>query len=430
MKKFYILVKKEVKELLTPQMTVPLLAVVVVFMFIGKVAGKQAALSAKKNVPVIVLDQDNSAASKNFEAALKNSRFDVEALSNISVEDAIAKAKSENNKSLVVVPAGFERDLNSQKTVPLPTYTIMENFSFAGSRAGQSLAAAIAAINDNLSKSQILKLSQNADPASIKQPVKTDDYVIIGSNQAHVSPAVVSGYITSQTTLIPIILFLVIILASQLIATSIATEKENKTLETLLSSPVSRKALVTAKLVGAGLVALFASAVYLIGMRSYTSGLSGLMGAGVDAGGMHQAALQLGLVFCSFDYIMLGLSLFFGILVALSIALILGSFAQDAKSAQGVITPLMMLILIPYFMVMFLDLNAVSPALKYFIYAIPFSHPFLAAPNLMLHRYGNIWLGIGYMALLFVVFVYIAAKIFSSDKILTMNLNLKKKKTF
>jgi ABC-2 type transport system permease protein len=94
------------------------------------------------------------------------------------------------------------------------------------------------------------------------------------------------------------------------------------------------------------------------------------------------------------------------------------------------VAPLTMVIMIPYFLIMFLDLNSISPALKYVIYAIPFSHPFLAAPNLMLHQYRNIWLGIGYMALLFLVFVFIAAKIFASDKILTLNLNFKKKKFF
>lgn len=142
------------------------------------------------------------------------------------------------------------------------------------------------------------------------------------------------------------------------------------------------------------------------------------------------AVTQLGLVFSVTDYVLLGLALFFGILVALSIALILGSFAQDTKSAQGIVAPLMLLILLPYFMTMFLDLNTLSPGLKILIYAIPFSHPFLAAPNLMLHKYQNLGLGIGYMALLFVLFVVIAARIFASDKILTMNLNFRKKSLF
>jgi ABC-2 type transport system permease protein len=426
MKKFYVLVKKEIKELLTLQMILPLIAVVIVFIFIGKLAGKQAAQSIKNPVSIAVIDLDNSESSKNFISALKNHNLDITLYGITSTEQAVTKAHTDHKKSLVVIPSGYGKNVAEQKISPLPTYTIMEDFSFTGSRSSQNLAAAIAAINNDLSTNQILKLSPAADPTSIKQPIKTDDYVVIGDKQAHASPAAVSGFISSQSTFIPIVLFLVIVMASQLIATSIATEKENKTLETLLSSPVSRQSLVAAKLVGAGLVALFSSAVYLFGLRNYLSGLSGAAGTGTDAA-THQAAVQLGLVLGSADYVMLGLSLFFGILVALSIALILGSFAQDAKSAQGIVTPLTMLILIPYFMILFLDLNSISPILKYLLYAIPFSHTFLAAPNLMLHHYANIWLGIGYMAILFLIFIFIAAKIFSSDKLLTLNLHFRKK---
>ncbi|MFA5062163.1 MAG: ABC transporter permease [Patescibacteria group bacterium] len=415
MKKFYILVKKEIKELLTIQMIAPLIMVVIVFVFIGKTVGKQVAQTAQSNTPIAVLDLDNSKSSKNLEDALKNNHFDITVYQNLSADEAVARARSDNEKSLVVIPAGFEQNLNNQKTTPLPIYTIMTNFSFTGSRGSQNLAIALAAINENLNKKPAEKLLQE------------DDYVVIGDRQAHVSPAAISGYISSQTTFIPIVLFLVIVFASQLIVTSIATEKENKTLETLLSSPVSRRSLVAAKLVGAGLVALLTSAIYLVGMRSYINGITGSTGGGTNAA-IQAAAVQLGLVFNSTDYILLGLSLFFGILVALSIALILGSFAQDTKSAQGIISPLMLLIMLPYFMIMFLDLNTISPALKYLIYIIPFSHPFLAAPNLMLGQYYNIWLGIGYMAILFLIFVIIAARIFASDKILTLNLNFKRTK--
>ena len=78
-------------------------------------------------------------------------------------------------------------------------------------------------------------------------------------------------------------------------------------------------------------------------------------------------------------YILLGLSVFAGIMVALSIAVILGAFAEDLKSVQIIITPLMMVVLLPYLITMFIDINTASPVLKWLIYAIPFSHPFLAA---------------------------------------------------
>jgi len=177
-------------------------------------------------------------------------------------------------------------------------------------------------------------------------------------------------------------------------------------------------------------VALFTSAVYLFGMNYYIKGLTDSVAPGaMTANSATSVAIsQLGLTFSTTDYVVLGVSLFFGILAALSVALILGSFAEDAKSAQGVVTPLMVMIMIPYFLVMFLDVSSVSGAMKILIYAIPFSYPFLAAPNLLLHQYQTIAFGIIYLAAFFALFVFLASKIFSSDKILTMRLNFKRKK--
>jgi ABC-2 type transport system permease protein len=110
-------------------------------------------------------------------------------------------------------------------------------------------------------------------------------------------------------------------------------------------------------------------------------------------------------------------------MVALSIAVILGAFAEDLKSVQIMITPLMMLVLLPYLLTMFIDINTTSPVLKWLIYAIPFSHPFLAAQFIFAHNFAMVILGIVYQFALFVVFATIAARIFSTDRILTMKLN-------
>lgn len=427
MKKFFILVRKEVRELMTPQVLLPLVLIVIVFVFVGKLVGREAQ-KVQAPRPVAVLDLDRSALSAKVVGVLGKSNFDVDLQTEGTVAAVIAQAKSKNERLVVVIPAGFGEGVAKLEPQKLETYTVLKNFSYTGSRDSAILSVALAAVNETLSNKLLQNQPGGADPQNLKNPVKSRDFVIIGDRQAEVNPNVVLAFISSQTTFIPIILFFVIVFSSQLIAASIATEKENKTLETLLSLPVTRKSIVAAKLVGAGFVALLTAVLYLYGMQSYLSGLTGSFGGGAGTDqAAHAAITQLGLIFRPLDYLLLGLTLFFGILAALSIALILGSFAEDAKSAQGIIAPLMVLILIPYFLVLFLDLSTLSPALKVLVYAIPFSYPFLAAPNLLLRQYGEIAWGIGYLALLFVVFVYIASKIFASDRILTMKLNFFKK---
>ena len=132
---------------------------------------------------------------------------------------------------------------------------------------------------------------------------------------------------------------------------------------------------------------------------------------------------QLGLTFGPGDYALLGLTMFAGILVALSIAIILGGFAESVKSVQAMLTPLMVLLLVPYFLTLFLDIGQLPTVLRWVVMAIPFTYPFLAGPNLFLGNYGAVWFGIVYQMVWFTVFVVIAARIFSSDRILTMKLD-------
>jgi len=432
MRKFFILLKKEIMELLTPQMLVPLLAVALVFVFVGKIIGSQTS-KMKESQAIEILDQDNSPTSRAVIEIIKKANFSPDVSRDLTDEQLVRTAKDKNEKIALIIPKGFEAGINKLEPQKIEVHTIIKNFSILAAQNSQVLNAAIAAINDGLSNQLLVKSLPKTDPSAIKKPVLTNDFVIIGEKQANVSPAAVTGFITSQTTLIPIILFLVIIFASQLIATSIASEKENKTLETLLSSPVSRKSIVASKLMAAGLVALLAAGAYLFGLRYYMTGITGggMPGATAGAGATTQAAIaDLGLTLGASDYLLLGLSLFLGILAALAIAIILGSFAEDAKAAQGLIAPLMILILIPYILTMLLDVASLSIGLKILIWLIPFSHPFMAAPNLLLGQTANVWYGIAYLVFFFVLFVFIAAKISGSDKIITLKLNFKKRKLF
>jgi ABC-2 type transport system permease protein len=77
---------------------------------------------------------------------------------------------------------------------------------------------------------------------------------------------------------------------------------------------------------------------------------------------------------------------------------------------------------------MFLDINSLSNGIKWAVFAIPFSHPFLAAPNLFLGNYMVVIYGIVYEAIVFLLFLSIATWIFSTDKIVTVKLNFNKKK--
>lgn len=424
MRKFLILLKKEIRELLTIQIIAPLLVTAVVFFFLGHVLSTEQK-KTEKPTAINLLNQDQTVASDSFIEILRQSKVDVKILTNQNTDQAIATTRNDHRTALIVISESFEKSLVSDTTNNIELYSILNNFSAIGSKDYTNLIVILSSVNQVFSDNLIKQNISNSSPEIIKNPIKTKEFVVIGDKKANVSVNVVMNFVSQQTMFIPLILFFVIIFAAQMIATAIANEKENKTLETLLTTPVSRKSIILSKMVAAGAIALLASVIYIISFRSYINGFMG----GMNSSDVMSAQIvrDLGLALTPANYALLGISLFAGILVALSIALLLGSFAQDVKSVPGLISPLTIMVSIPYLLTLFLDINTASPALRYFAYAIPFSHIFMTAPNLFLHNYTAVIYGILYQLLWFLVFVTIAVKIFSTEKILVMKFNFFRK---
>ena len=165
----------------------------------------------------------------------------------------------------------------------------------------------------------------------------------------------------------------------------------------------------------------------MFGFKSYMGGITG-GGLGQASGGVQGVIQKLGLSLDTGGYLVLGVSLFFAILCALAMAMILGVMAEDFRSAQMLIMPLIFLVMIPYFLSFFADFKTLSLPVKILVWAIPFSHPFLATQNIILGNTQGLVLGIIYMFIFFLVLVVIAARIFSTDRVLTMKLKWGKKK--
>ncbi len=430
MRRFLVLLRKEIKELITPQILLPFAITVVMFVFIGNIIGSEGA-QAEANRRLAMLDADRSAASAALQGAVEGAGFEIDGVTDTDAAAAVRSLGDSGDSMLLVIPKGYGESLAAGRPAPIEVYSVIKTFSFMAGQDSSRLSEALAGVEQAVARQTIAASAPGVDAAFLEHPLEVRDHVIIGDKQAEVSPAVVMGFISTQTTFVPIVLFIVTLFAAQMVAVAIATEKENKTLETLLAMPISRPAIVTAKMVAAGFVALISAAGYMVGMNYYMNGLmKGLGGAGGAAADAASKAFaeKLGLTLGLGDYALLGLSLFGAILVALALALILGAFAENVKSVQSLLAPLMVLLMVPYFLVLFIDINSLAPLAKTLVLAIPFSHAFLAAPNLFLSDTGAVVRGALYELAWFGVLVVIAGRIFSSDRLLTMKLSLSRKK--
>ena len=420
MRRFFVILKKELKEMVTWQTLVPILLIMVIYSFLGRTINQEQKKQAAPQ-PITVVDLDRSQTSEMLSSILTKANFKVTTVTEGVIDDIVSRVVSEKGSAVLVIPQGFETGIQAQRPQKVQTYTIMRNFSMMGIQGTFRMDAALSAMIEYIGDMYITSRAPGLDPAIVRHAITSQSFITVGTTSAEGDPQEIVSLVMQQTMIIPIVLFLVIIMAAQMIAASIASEKENKTLETLLSTPVARGALVTAKMMASGIVALVSAAAYMVGMKSYMGSLIG-SSTGASATAV-QAIQKLGLVLDLRGYILLGLSVFAGIMVALSIAVILGAFAEDLKSVQILIMPLMMVVLLPYLITMFIDISTASPVLKWLIYAIPFSHPFLAAQFIFAHNFTMVIAGIIYQFALFFVLAAVAARIFSTDRILTMKLN-------
>jgi ABC-2 type transport system permease protein len=428
MKRFSNLLKKEIKELVTKQLIISLAFTILLFNFIGQVSKKEVQKAIGVQT-ISALDQDGSAGSQALLKGLESARFKILDQSGKTKDEALEAAKSGESKLLLVIPKGFGDSLTELKPSEIETYSFMRSFSLIGARGQVVVGGVISALNNVLSNNFLKDKLPEFDPQSLKNPIKSKDYVIVRDRMAEGSAGMVAGLISQQSLLIPVVLMMIVMYSSQMVISAVAMEKQNKTLETLLTVPIKRTSIITAKMLAAGLVGLISAAVYMFGFKGFVGGIGEEAArAGAQAGGAAMMR-QLGLYFNTTGYVILGVSLFLAILVALALAMILGVLAEDFRSAQNMIMPLMFMVMIPYFISLFADINTVSLPIKIFILVIPFSHPFLVSQNLYLGNYGMIAGGLAYMLVVFVALTIFAARVFSSDKILTMKLRFGKKKS-
>ncbi len=416
MKNFLNIFKKEIKELLTKEMIFSLVFMVMLFGLMGSFindAKEQTQEQLLETTSLAVLNLDNSAYSKEVLNKLEENKIEIVEIEEESVEDAVKKTQQEGLMFLLVLPENFEESIKGMHGTEVEMYSMVKGLDVKENTSFSHISAVVDLINQEISNTYIENAFSMQNSENIMNPIKTKEFVVVNDKVAPGNLATLKALSMANSMIIPILLMVSIMYAGTMIITSMGLEKENKTLETLLTLPVKRISIILGKMAGAAVVALLMAVVYIIGFNYYMSSFSASV---VDGENIMQT---LGLTMTSFDYILLGISLFLTILVALSVCMILGMFAQDVKSAQSMQFPIILLIMIPYFILMFQDLETMSIGLKIFLYLNPFSHPFIASKVLIFDNYSIVIAGIVYLAVFAAFMMYLSVKLFNTDKVLT-----------
>lgn len=424
--KFRTLFIKELREMLNTQTILAMVVAVVVMGFAGRTMSRAVEESAETMMDINICDNDNTEFTQNMIKFMTNNLAQLGGEVNvieISSDDYAEELKKADVKNVVLIPEGFTESVEQNKSAQVQYIQQLNSLAtFSNLNAGSQVAVEYlsAAVKEVVYSTKVAggKLT-NQEVTFLNNPITLDETTIVAGKSENISSSIVLSLCSAQSNIVPIMLFVLVMMSSNMILNAVSTEKIDKTLETLLSAPVSRLSVIAAKMLAAAVIAAMQASVYMLGARNMMSGVMDNVSA--DSG-YSEILKNLGLTMSAGQYVLVGLQMFLTILIALSVALILGVLAKDAKSAQTLTLPVMMCTMIPYMLSMFVDIKSLSPAARYIVYAIPFTHSFMAMENAM---FGNMDIYVGgliYQALFLAVCMFAALRIFMSDRIFTMTI--------
>lgn len=412
--------------MLSPTTIATMCLMIFVLIFAGKAMSKAVDDVKEEAKTITICDQDKTDFTKSMIAIMdKNEDMEVKQVE-LKSDDFTEDLKDSDYKNVVVIPKGFTAQVEKHETAKVLFAQRMTSIaSFSNINTGSK--AALEMLQIGIKSTIYAKSSLDKETMTqLENPIELEEYTVVSDKQDQVASSTISSIMSSQSMFIPIVMFLLIMYTSQMIMNAISTEKLDKTLETLLSSPVSRLSVISAKMISAAIVAALQAAAYMFGMNKMMDGITGGM---TNDKNIDDILKNLGLSMGVTDYILIGAQMFLTVLIVLSISIILGALAKDAKSAQTLQMPIMLLAMVPYFVTMFIDVKTAAPAIKYVTMAIPFTHAFIANQNIMFGDYTTYFIGLAYQFVLLCVCMFLALRIFMSDRIFTLTLGGGKKKS-
>lgn len=410
---------KELKELVRdPKILLGMIIVpLILFPVMGAVVSFAMTAAQEESVKatLVVINNDGGEWSNDFIDFLEKSGVKVTVENDVILEGSkVLEIISKYDTSQIIeVPMGFSENATTHLSDP----NVKAFLKFYGVLRGTGMFASV-------SSSVVDVLVDQFNRAIAPDVIYTEKSAIIkGEIKPGVDPAIISGLMAFQSFTMPLMVIILLSFSLQIAATTVAVEKEEKTLETLLTIPINRLSILWGKLVSSIIIAAAGALAFMLGFSFYFSSMTGNIPTNV---GVSIDLADLGLSISPLGYLLLGMSLFVTIIAALALAVIMSAFAEDVRSAQSFVGYIYPFIMIPTLALMFIDINILPSAVKLVLYAIPFSHPVIASRAVAMGEYWTAAFGIIYVSAFTMVVMYAASRLFATEKILTAKLKFKR----
>jgi len=255
------IIRKEMRELLTPATILPIVFIALIFGSMGSVI--EGIQEEALEPPVIGFINEDDGNFSTIASTIITTYADVvfNATDIAEKQSGIDAIKQENGVALIIIPSNFSEQIQKGKQGNIEIYWIMQGAGIMDAISSDMIEQLIRVINNNISRELIqgnttVNATLALDPTMRNEVTYFKDVELPG-----LSPSIIVGILSQQSMLIPIVMMMIIIMAGSMVISSMAMEKENKTLETLLTLPVKRTSIVTGKIVASAMIGLLLSVI-------------------------------------------------------------------------------------------------------------------------------------------------------------------------
>ncbi len=426
---FSALVWKELRELLAEKTILigVLLMPLILFPLLGFTmsAGSSAAGRAQPGYEVAVLDRDGGWASHELLETL--GRTGVRLKPAPSGGDPREILEGLDSGLLIIIPEGFSLNITNYRQALVQLYYRLERLSISELQGLSNFLALFHRLSANLGER--LASSDGIDVSFYKSPFTVSEFIVYqGQVLGGVSTAVLQP-VLYLSLIIPLGIFILAVTAGSVSATSIALEKEAKTLEILLTLPIHRLKLLAAKLLGSVILAALGGASFMIGFLLYFRGMISTMRQPLGDGGQTSAEMLATVYSLSAPVlILLGLIVIISLALTLAVGILAGILAGDVRGGQQLASLLLALLFLPPFILQLLGgVGALDSASRTIMLLNPVTHVFLALESV---TSSDLPAAITHMLVTLaclVLLLSVAAWIFSGERLISLRVRLVRK---
>lgn len=340
-----------------------------------------------------------------------------------NLQDALIQFQNTDSNALIHIPKGYHENLTLGQKGTLRVYANLKKLNIAETSSTNTVSGLINVYNYyfSLNKIQTLidKTDSNAVPEAIRSPIRISYASILKGNVLEIPPSAILNLVMSQSIMLPIMVMIMVLFAIQMAATSIALEKEQKTLEILMTLPVSRLTILGGKLSGSIVIALAGSVSYLIGFSSYMNAAFSFV---PQTTSITLESIDLGIT--PLGLLLVGIVVFVTLISALAMAISIAVFADTVRSAQSFTSVLSIPIIFPSMILMLSDIDMLPQSVQWGLLIIPYTHTIIASKAAFMGNYFIVVRSIVFISIWTIAVLYIAARIFSTEKIITAQFSL------